>query len=150
MIMINLSHATKLALLQSKFHRLTKYQMIKALKPFELSTVEWIILGYLDSISDSVPLCTVSKEVGIHDSFIAVLAAKLEERKLVVIKPDDIDKRKKNIAITKQGRKLIELTQTNFVKFFAPLLRGLSGEDIKHFTSVIKKILENFEKMDTK
>lgn len=141
------SDAAQIALLQSKFHRLMKYQMIKTLKPFEISTVEWIILGYLDTLDTPVPLSSVAEEVGIQDSFMAVLTVKLAEKKMITLESDASDKRKKLVSISRKGSKTIELSQRNFVKFFFPLLKGLDKADLGRFFSIIKKIIKNFESM---
>jgi DNA-binding MarR family transcriptional regulator len=137
--------ATKIALLQSKFHRITKHQMTKALKPFGLNIVEWTILGYLDHINTLTSLSRVSEEVGIQDSFVTVLCSKMEKSGLVKIIPDKADKRRKNIQITKEGKKIVSIMQEQFIVYFSPLFKGLKEVDIANFLSVLKKIIKNFD-----
>lgn len=139
--------ATKIALLQSKFHRVTKHRATAVLKQFDLRTVEWIMLGYLDHKAHEVSYADVSSSLGIQESFLTVNLQKLSERKLVKTMVDSADKRKKSVRITPDGKTLLKQVQKQFMAGFAPLLEGLSADDLDHFQTIIKKIIKNSDKM---
>ena len=137
--------ATKFGLIQSKFHRISKYQMTEALKPFNLSTVEWIILGFLNHIGKYVQFSDVADEIGVKDSFITVIAAKLEGQKYITISQNEIDKRKKSMRIAKEGKKILSLTERQFIHFFTPLVNGLNEKDLAHFLKIMQTFIKNYD-----
>jgi DNA-binding MarR family transcriptional regulator len=136
--------ATKFALVQSKFHRISKQHMTEALKPLKLSTVEWIILGYLSHVGREVSFSAVAREVGVKDSFISVVASKLETRALIAVVLNGADKRMKGMKITREGKKILALAERQFVHFFAPLVSGLTEKDLIHFLHIVKTINVNY------
>ncbi len=135
--------ATKVALLQSKFHRITKSYMTRALRVFELNTGDWILLGFLDHKGDFVSFSDVAEELGIQDSFLTVIGTKLENRGLISIIANGGDKRKKSMCITKEGKKILSLSQQQFLVFFEPLLKNLDSDEYENFVSVLKKVIKN-------
>lgn len=145
-----LPKATKVALLQSKFHRVTKGYMTRALKVFDLNTIDWILLGFLDHKGTYVSFSEVSDEVGIQDSFLTVVGTKLENRNMITVIANQGDKRKKSMCITKEGKRILNLSQQQFDVFFEPLLKGLDKSDLDNFMLVIRKIIKNHESMSQK
>ena len=90
--------ATKIALLQSKFHRIIKHRLSELLKPFGLHTVEWVVLGYLGHKKRAIVMSQISSELGVQQTFMTVCVSKLEKKGLVVVTNDQDDLRKKYIA----------------------------------------------------
>lgn len=140
--------ATKIALLQSKFHRLTKNRMTAALRPVELRTVDWIVLGFLEHRKRAVVMSEVAHELGIQSSFMTVIVGKLAKRALIKITEDKVDHRKKHIELTKEGAKLVKLMQGQFETFFAPYVKGISPLEMMTYLKVITTIIENVEKSE--
>ena len=56
---------------------------------------------------------------------------------------DEVDKRKKNLKLTKQGLDMFELMKTKSVEVSSELLYGISQEELTHFENVISKIQQN-------
>jgi len=137
--------ATKIALMQSKFHRMTKQRMTLALRPFQLSTVDWIILGFLDHRKAAVVMSEVAHELGIQSSFMTVIVSKLSKRNLIKVTEDKVDHRKKHIELTKEGSKVVTLMQQQFEEFFMPYVKGVSPSEMLTYMKVIKVVTENIE-----
>jgi DNA-binding MarR family transcriptional regulator len=140
--------ATKLALLQSKFHRITKQRMTIALRPFQLRTVDWIVLGFLDHRKRAVVMSEVAHELGIQSSFMTVVVSKLSKRGFIKVTEDKVDLRKKHIEITKEGTRVVTLMQGQFEAFFAPYVKGISPLDLMTYLNVISSIIENVERSE--
>lgn len=138
--------ATKIALIQSKFHRTIKHRLHVALKPFQLATVDWIVLGFLDHRGKAMVISEVAAELGIQSSFMTTIVNKLLKRRLIIVKDDKVDGRKKYISLDAEGRKVVRLMQRQFEEFFAPLVQGLSIKELATYLKVITAILENAEK----
>lgn len=135
--------ATKLALLQSKFHRTVKHHITQVLRPFKLSSVDWVILGFLDHKKTSVTITEVAVDLGIQSSFMATIVDKLEKRKLITVIGSETDKRKKNITVTKEGRQMVKKIQDQFGSFFSLLTKGLSKKDIVTYVKVLTTVIKN-------
>jgi len=138
--------ATKIALIQSKFHRIIRQRMSLALRPFQLQTADWIILGFLDHRKKPMIISEVATELGIQSSFMTTIIAKLAKRNFITIEDDKTDLRKKYIALAPEGNKVVRLMQNQFEEFFAPLARGVSKSDIETYLKVLKTIISNVEK----
>ncbi|HVM73407.1 MAG TPA: MarR family transcriptional regulator [Candidatus Paceibacterota bacterium] len=137
--------ATKIALLQSKFHRITKHRLAAALRPFQLQSVEWIILGLLNHRKKPMAITEIAHEVGVQQSFMTVIVTKLAKRNLITVTEDKVDHRKKYIILTKEGAKIVHLMQRQFMEFFIPLARGLSAKDMDTYLKLVTTIIRNAE-----
>lgn len=137
--------ATKIALLQSKSHRITKHRLSAALKPFQLRSVDWIILGFLDHKKKPMAISEVATELGIQSSFMTVAVTKLAKRNLIKITDDKTDRRKRYIAVAAEGQKVIGLMQRQFEEFFAPLIQGLTEKELATYVKVLDTIIKNTE-----
>lgn len=137
--------ATKIALLQSKFHRIIKHRLASALKPFQLASVDWIILGFLDHKKKPMAISEVAIELGIQSSFMTIIVTKLVKRQLITVEDDRKDRRKKYISLAPEGSKVVRLMQRQFEEFFAPLARGLSKKDLAVYVQVLNTIIHNVE-----
>ncbi|HUO56010.1 MAG TPA: winged helix DNA-binding protein [Candidatus Paceibacterota bacterium] len=137
--------ATKLALLQSKFHRIIKHRIKSALKPFDLKTVDWVVLGFINHKKKPMGISEVAFELGIQSAFMTVIVAKLAKKSLITVTNDKIDHRKKYIVLTKEGAKVIRLMQRQFEEFFVPFTRGLTAKDIETYLKIITTVIKNFE-----
>lgn len=137
--------ATKVALMQSKFHRAIKHRLNDALKPFDLASVDWIILGFLEHRKRPMVMTEVAAELGIPSSFMTTIVMKLSSRKLITVAEDKIDRRKKYISLAGEGRKVVGRMQRQFEEFFVPLMRGLSRKDLFVYLNVLKTIIDNIE-----
>ncbi len=141
--------ATKIALLQSKSHRITKHRLAAALKPFDLRSVDWIVLGFLSHEKKPMAISEVAAELGIQSSFMTVTVTKLSDRKLIKITDDAVDRRKKDISLTAEGQKVVRLMQKQFEEFFAPLVRGLTAKELITYVKVLHTITKNMERMSS-
>lgn len=137
--------ATKIALLQSKSHRITKHRLLAALKPFQLRPVDWTILGFLGHKKKPMSISEVATELGIQSSFMTIIVTKLEKRNLIIVTDDETDRRKKYIALAAEGQKVIKLMQRQFEEFFAPLIQGLSGKELAAYIKVLDTVIKNAE-----
>jgi len=141
--------ATKMALLQSKFHRITKHRLAAALRPFQLQSVEWVLLGLLDHKKKPLAVTEIAREVGIQQSFMTVIIAKLTKKNLIIVTDDTVDQRKKYVTITKEGTKIVHLMQGQFMAFFAPLTQGLSKKDFDVYLKLMTIIIGNAKNKGT-
>jgi DNA-binding MarR family transcriptional regulator len=138
--------ATKIALLQSKFHRITKHRLAAALRPFQLQSVEWILLGLLSHKRKRMAISEIAREVGIQQPFMTVIVTKLTKRNLVAVTEDSADQRKKYVSLTKEGAKTVQLMQRQFIEFFKPLSQDLSRRDFEAYLKVITAVIKNAER----
>lgn len=138
--------ATKIVLLQSKFYRITKHRLAAALKPFQIASVEWVILGFLDHKKKPMAISEVASELGIQASFMTTIVTKLVKRNLISVSDDKVDRRKKYISLAGEGTKVVKLMQAQFREFFAPFTRDLSRKDFDVYVKVLTTIINNAER----
>lgn len=141
--------ATKIALMQSKFHRFIKHRLAVALRPFELQAVDWIVLGFLEHRKQAMVISDVATEIGVQPSFMTTIIAKLVKRGLITVKDDTSDHRRKHITLTSEGTKVVKLMQKQFEEFFTPFIRGLSKTEVETYLKVLKTVIANVEESDS-
>ncbi len=132
--------------LQAKTYRLTKYFFNELLKEHTLSTLDWSILGLLNESQEGIRYTNIAKRMGVEPPFVTELVSKLEKKKMVISKDSPLDKRAKQVLLTKKGHhKLDDIEKaidTKMNDFFA----SISSSDLQTYRNVMKKMEDLLEK----
>jgi len=107
------------ALTEMRSYRTFKHRMDEALIAFDVSTVEWTLLGILyKEHTECIRLSDAAEELGVEASFITVIFNKLKKRGLVESRPDLHDSRAKRICVTTAGKKFVARVEAALSKVF--------------------------------
>lgn len=109
-----------------------------------LTQGEYCVLIYLDSKSEDATAVEIADQVSLTRPRITQIVSDLENRGLVVRTKDTEDRRKVNIRITDEGRKLVQEQREAALENFSAFLAKL-GDDADAFIRILHKTIEHFE-----
>jgi MarR family transcriptional regulator, transcriptional regulator for hemolysin len=134
----------QIGILVARTHRVLKARTDEVLAPYELTSVDWAIIGLLnDDANNGMKLSVLSEELGVEAPFITVRIKRLQDRKLVSIVSGSNDKRERLATITAAGAKLVATIEPILRKESRKWLKGVGPIDTKGFFSVMKTVALN-------
>ena len=135
----------QLGLLQAKAYRILKMRTNHALKPYNISTIEWALLGMLSEKKEGLTFGEIAKQLGVEAPFVTELLGKLEQKKLVTLVYSELDRRSKKAFISKDGMKLVSTVEKELRQTMRPLLKSASIKDVLAYRRILEVIIKNSE-----
>lgn len=137
----------QIGVLVARTHRVLKAHTDVVLAPYDLTSVDWAIIGLLhDDKTASMKLSVLSEELGVEAPFITVRIKRLQARNLVTIKTGTTDKRERLATITPEGSGLVSTIEPILRKESRTWLKGVGPLDVKGFITVMKTVTLNDQK----
>lgn len=137
----------QIGMLVARTHRVLKAKTDAVLAPYDLTSVDWAVLGLLhDDQGQGIRLGDLGDELGVEAPFITVRIKKLSDRKLVAIKQTATDKRERLAVITPAGSTLVTTIEPILRTESRRWLKGVSVPSIKGFITVMKTVTLNNQK----
>jgi DNA-binding MarR family transcriptional regulator len=133
----------KTGLLHAKSYRILKNKTSFFLEPFDMSTIDWALLGLLFEQKEGLRLITIAETLGVEAPFITAMVDELEEKGYVSREADTKDKRAKIIKLTLKGRTFVPKIESDLRIEMKGLLKGLSLPDILGYLKVMESIIAN-------
>ncbi len=130
-------------LMQSKAYRVLKRHTNAALQKYNLSSVQWAMLGLLSKNPDGMRLKSAAAELGVEAPFLTVLSDELSKEGYTKTVTDSTDSRAKVLLITVTGRNFVRETEPHIRSAMRPLLRDVGFTDLLAYLHVLEKIVEN-------
>ncbi len=130
-------------LLQARVYRAFKGYTQDKLSTYNISTIEWALLGLLADNQDGMRHGVLAEALGVESPFITVLVARLKKLKLIDVKADEKDSRAKIFYLTSKGADFVPKVETFLRDEMRPLVTGIPKEDLVTYLSVLEKINEN-------
>lgn len=85
---------------------------------------------------------------GIAKSHVSLGVTGLEEKGLLVRQPDEHDRRITHLQLTDPGRKIAAQARELQTRFFRALFQGLSQEELKLWSELVRKVSRNAENLE--
>ena len=104
----------------------------------DISAIEAAILTKI--YNSSAPQDEISKEIGVDKAYISRVLVKMEEKKLILKKNSQKDKRIREIEITKLGKEKLNIRQQILVKWCEETFGDVSLKELNLLTEVIEII----------
>ncbi len=104
----------------------------------DVSTIEAAILTKI--CESSAPQDEISKEIGVDKAYISRVLVKMEEKKLILKKNSQKDKRIREIEITKLGKEKLKIRQQILVKWCEETFGNISLKELNLLTEAIEII----------
>lgn len=104
----------------------------------DISAIEAAILTKI--YNSSAPQDEISKEIGVDKAYISRVLVKMEEKKLILKKNSQKDKRIREIEITKLGREKLNIRQQILVKWCEETFGNISLKELNLLTEAIEII----------
>ena len=114
-----------------------KYATRELLKN-DISAIEAAILTKI--YTSSAPQDEISKEIGVDKAYISRVLVKMEEKKLILKKNSQKDKRIREIEITKLGKEKLNIRQQILVKWCEETFGDISLKELNLLTEAIEII----------
>ena len=85
---------------------------------------------------------------GIAKSHVSLGVTGLEEKGLLVRQPDEHDRRITHLQLTDPGRNIAAQARELQIRFFRALFQGLSQEELKLWSELVRKVSRNAENLE--
>ncbi len=104
----------------------------------DISAIEAVILTKI--YNSSAPQDEISKEIGVDKAYISRVLVKMEEKKIILKKNSQKDKRIREIEITKLGKEKLNIRQQILVKWCEETFGDISLKELNLLTEAIEII----------
>lgn len=129
-------------LIQAQSHKILREQVNEALKLFNLSMTEWIILCLLFE-NKRMRLSELAAILEVESPHVTNLIELVVQKGFVLRVEDASDKRAKLVSITKKGAELLPLVENAVVDKMRRLLKGVEDKDLDIYFKVLSTIISN-------
>lgn len=131
----------QIGLVHSKTYRIYKQITTTALKKYQLSFIDWLLLGLLYDAGE-MRYGVLAETLGVEASFVSVLVDQLRGRGYIREKKSTTDKRVKQIILSKKGMSLIPDVEAFLKSKLAAALDGVPLSDMQKYMETIQLLEE--------
>lgn len=132
-----------IGLLQAKAFRILKQQTNEALKKYNISSVDWALLGVLHEHAAGLRLSEIASILGVEAPFVTQTMDSLLAQDLIDKTALGNDARVKMLQLTDKGKRLIPEIEAHTRKEMRHLLHGASPRDVLAYRKILKVIIDN-------
>lgn len=137
-----------LGILQAKSYRVLKAKSASFLAQFELTTVDWAILGTLFLSSGGMTLSALGESLGVKSPLITRRTSILGKKHLIQRKIAHDDCRSRIISLTPQGKKLVPVIEKGLRHDIKSLFAGCSARELIAFVRVMAKVAKHSKEVE--
>ncbi len=137
-----------LGILQAKSYRILKAKTANYLERFEITTVDWAILGTLLASPEGMTLSVLGEYLGVKSPLITRRTSILVKKRLIQRKVAHDDSRSRIVSLTPQGKKLVPLIEKGLRRDIKSLFAGCSARELISFIRVMAKVAEHIKEVD--
>ena len=134
----------QIGLVHSKTYRIYKQITTTALKKYQLSFVDWLLLGLLYDAGE-MRYGVLADTLGVEASFVSVLVDQLRSRGFIREKKSTTDKRVKQIILSKKGLTLIPDIEKFLKEKLASAIEGVPLSDMQKYMETIQLLEDTDE-----
>lgn len=133
----------KIGLLQAKAYRLLKQKTSSLLEKYNISAIEWALLGLLFDQKEGYKLIEIADLLGVEAPFVTVMIDSLEHRRLVKRTTSNQDKRAKRVVLTAQGVTKVPQIESAIRAEMKDTLHGLTAPELMMHLKVLRTMVKN-------
>ena len=123
----------------------------RAVEEEGLTTQQWAVLGALsrDKAQGGMSIGDLAKYLMVSRQNLSGLISRMERDELVVVLPDERDRRSRVVTMTESGRHVWQvLAQPKIRAYYERILADFSTNDVTHALHYLLKVLENMQQLD--
>lgn len=128
----------RIALLHAKANRIIKRWSFTYISQFKLTSVEWVILGYLADNLEGKRIRDIAQEISVEAPFITSLLNKLQKSKFIKSEVEKKDKRAKTVKITKAGLNALDEIKKQLNDKEINIFSALSQPELRTYMNVLE------------
>lgn len=131
------------SILLGSAYRTLRVRVANCLEQHDLIPTHWSLIGAVYGNKDGITVSDAANLLGVTMPLITVMVDHLESKGLIQRVANVSDGRSKLLKKTKQGTKQVAIIEAELSKRLAPLLIGISEEQLKVFGAVLDAISRN-------
>jgi len=143
----NLIPTYKKAVLQAVAYKRLREVANRELKPFNLNTTQWLILGVLHGEPGGHKVSAIAHTLQVEVPLITTLSHPLLMSGFITQSYDKHDKRSKPLTITEEGSRLMELIEARLVGPLQQLEVGMDQTEVEQYVRTLEGLIANAETM---
>ena len=120
--------------------RATKDVIAKSLQDFDITIMQWLLLGYVEQNTDGTTAGAIAEELNITMPLVTRFTAVLSSKGLISIVPLPKDKRTKVITITKSGKDLLSSSDPIVKQALKVWLAPIPEEEVRTYIAVMLQV----------
>ncbi|WP_428910908.1 MarR family winged helix-turn-helix transcriptional regulator [Niallia sp. Krafla_26] len=128
-------------LAEDLFDSMARCPKIPMEEPREFTRGEMGILVFLSFNKDGITSGDLSDGLSVSTGRIATALKSLEKKELIIRRTDPEDKRRVNVFITEEGKRLVLDKQHQGIERMTKALKKLDEKEVVEFVRLVKKII---------
>lgn len=136
-----------LILQQAKSNRFVKSYTSHILERYDLSTLDWSLLGSIYKEPDGCRFVDISKSMGVEPPFVTELMNDPKLKTYLDIKTDPEDRRAKIVALTNKGKQRVTDIEKRLHASLSKVLSAIPNADMKTYVNVMQKLIDKLEQV---
>lgn len=131
------------SILLGNAYRTLRTYVSSCLEQYELIPTHWSLIGTVYRRGTGITLSDAAAIIGVKLPLVSLMVDYLESKKFIERIPNDADGRSKLLIGTKEGAKKVAVIEADLIQTMAPLLDGVSPEQLQAFKAVLQAIVDN-------
>ena len=121
----------------------------RELKEYDVTAKQWFMTIVIGSAFESAPtIKEVASVMGSSHQNVKQVALKLEQKDLLVMEKDKLDRRVLRLKLTDKSYKFLELIKQKATTFTQALFEEIDQEHMEKTRTVLERMINNLNKMD--
>ncbi|MDA1317181.1 MAG: hypothetical protein O3B87_04110 [bacterium] len=134
-----------LILQQAKSNRFIKNYTSHILERYDLSALDWSLLGSLFKEPEGCRFVDISKSMGVEPPFVTELINDPKFKSYIEIKTNPEDRRAKIVALTSKGKQRVVDIEKRIHTSLSKVLSTIPGAEMRTYVSVMGRLIDNLE-----
>jgi DNA-binding MarR family transcriptional regulator len=131
------------SILLTKAYRTLRMRVYSCLNKYDLIPTHWSLIGLVYRAKTGITLSYAATELGVKLPLVTIMVDFLAKRGLIERVANKADGRSKLLVPTKQGAALVSQIEKELTQSLAPLLDGVTQQQMHGFQSVLQSIIDN-------
>jgi DNA-binding MarR family transcriptional regulator len=120
--------------------RATKDVIASSLQDYDVTIMQWLLLGSLDKNNGKSTAKEVAHELNVSMPFITRMTKVMESKGFIQIDPLEEDKRTKILSLTSKGNRLVVDSEPVVRQALKDWLSAIPSEDVKVYITVLLQV----------
>jgi DNA-binding MarR family transcriptional regulator len=131
------------SILLTKAYRTLRMRVYSCLNKYDLIPTHWSLIGLVYRAKTGITLSYAATELGVKLPLVTIMVDFLAKRGLIERVANKADGRSKLLVPTKQGAALVSQIEKELTQSLAPLLDGVTQQQMHGFQTVLQSIIDN-------
>jgi DNA-binding MarR family transcriptional regulator len=131
------------SILLTKAYRTLRTGVYGCLEKYDLIPTQWSLIGIVYRAKTGITLSDAALELGVKLPLVTIMVDYLAKMGIIKRVANKDDGRSKLLIPTKEGLELVERIEADLTNSLAPLMRGITVQQMNTFQTVLQSIINN-------